>query len=267
MLEAKGLTLRYGSRTILDNISFCAERGEICALIGANGSGKSSLLHALAGLKGTSSGEVALAGRPIGTYSRREIARQIALLPQSPRAPEGFSVAQLVSHGLFAQHGLFARSRVAHAKQVVSQALEQTGLTDFSDRPFDSLSGGEQQRVWIAMTLAQQPRLLLLDEPTSYLDMGHQLEVLSLLRGLVKQSGMGVLMVLHDINHASLFADRIVALNACRIVADGAPAEVVTADLVHNLFGARVTVLRDVNCPTPYCIPCGQSYGSQRAAN
>lgn len=258
MLEARKLSVGYGGRKVLSDIDLRINEGEICALIGANGCGKSTLLRAMAGLQPISAGSVLLSEQNMAKIPRRAVARQIALMTQSPTGPDGLTVAQIVAHGLFARRGMFGRSDTMLDQHVVSEALDQTGLLSFADRPFDVLSGGERQRVWIALALAQQPRLLMLDEPTSYLDMGHQHEVLSLLRDLKDQRGIGIVMVLHDINHASWFADRIVALKDQRIVADGDPADVVTADLVLSLFGARVTVMQDRGGVHPYCMAQGR---------
>ncbi|MDA5558702.1 ABC transporter ATP-binding protein [Shimia sp. MMG029] len=258
MLEARGLSIGYGRRDILSGIDLHLKEGEICVLIGANGCGKSTLLRTLAGLETPSKGSVHLSGSPINKLSRREIARKIAVMTQSPTGPEGLTIAQLVIHGLFARKGLFGGSETAEDRRVVQDALEQTGLSNFADRRFDALSGGERQRVWIALALAQQPRLLLLDEPTSYLDMGHQQEILTLLCDLRDQRGLGIAMVLHDINHAIWFADHIVALKDRRIIAQGHPAEVVTPELVYALYGARVSLLSDPTDMRPYCVPEGR---------
>lgn len=256
MLESRGLSVGYDPRrSILSGIDLSLPEGEICALIGANGCGKSTLLRALAGVQRITAGDVLVSGRSITTLPRRDIARQIALMTQSPTGPEGLTVTQLVSHGLFARHGLLSRPDRAGDARIVAQALDQTGLTSFAHRPFDALSGGERQRVWIALALAQQPRMLLLDEPTSYLDMGHQQDVLHLLCDLRDQRGLGIVMVLHDINHASGFADRIIALQGGGILVQGTPADTVSPDLVYKLFGARVAVLPGTGGTRPYCIP------------
>lgn len=259
MITAQSISVGYGNRQVLRQIDLHLHEGEVCALIGANGSGKSTLLRALAGLHPVQGGSVLLSGQPMTGLSRRAIARKIAVLTQSPTGPEGVSVAQLVAHGLFARQGLFGRSIHRHDRQqAIEQALIRTGMLDHADRPFTALSGGEQQRVWIALTLAQSPRMLLLDEPTSFLDMGHQLETLDLLRRLQRADGIGVVMVLHDINQASFFADRIIALKDGGVVADGPPAQVMTANLVETLYGAHVTVLHDATGRHPYCIPQGR---------
>ncbi|SMR83536.1 iron complex transport system ATP-binding protein [Aliiroseovarius halocynthiae] len=254
MIEARNISVRYGDTAILHDISLTISAHEITTLIGANGCGKSTLLKALSGLHPVKTGEVLLSGHPLSDWSRKEIARQIAVLSQSPQAPEGLSVAQLVEHGQFSQKSLFSRGNLAD----VHWALEQTGMEDHADRPFDDLSGGEKQRVWISLALIQKPQMLLLDEPTSYLDLGHQIDLLNLLIRLQKDQGIGILMVLHDINQASFYADRLIALKDGHVYADAAPHDVISSELVKSLLNADVTVMQDQSGNHPYCVPFGR---------
>lgn len=236
MIKTKNLSVSYGGKPILEDINTQFNVGEITALIGANGCGKSTLLRTIAGLQPVDAGQVLLNDRAIASYNRRAIAREIGYLSQSPQAPEGVTVRQLVEHGAFARTRLFR----SPAKSDVEAALERVGLPAFADRPFASLSGGERQRGWIALTLLQAPKLLLLDEPTSFLDMGYRIEILRLIEDLKNESALGVVMVLHDINEAARFADRIVALKGGKIYRDGGK-ESIDATLPKALYGATVT--------------------------
>jgi len=241
MLEASRLTLRYGQRTVLQDIGIKLDPTQITAIVGPNGSGKSSLLRCLSGLAVPAVGRVSLDGRALRDWPVRKLSRRLAFLPQSPQAPAGLSLRDLVAHGRFAHGGLFRRS--SGDREAIDQALEQTGLTALQGRAFETLSGGERQRGWIAMALAQQSGMLLLDEPTTWLDVGHQIEVLDLLRRLNRQNGLGILMVLHDLNHAAGYADRIIAMKDGAICADGAPGQIIAPALIEQLFRVSAQVM------------------------
>ncbi|MBK4217877.1 ABC transporter ATP-binding protein [Paracoccus caeni] len=240
-LQASHLTLRYGRRAVLRDVGLDFDPTGITGIVGPNGSGKSSLLRCLAGLCAPSQGSVSMDGRAIRDWPARKLSRRLAFLPQSPQAPDGLTLRDLVAHGRFSHRGFFRTGRGDQA--AIDHALEQTGLTALAGRAFDSLSGGERQRGWIAMALAQQSGMLLLDEPTTWLDIGHQIEVLELLRRLNRQDGLGIVMVLHDLNHAAAYADRIVAIKDGAVCADGPPHQVVVPALIQNLFGVAAQVV------------------------
>lgn len=253
-LTAKDAYLGYGEAKVVKGVSLAIDPAQITVIIGPNGSGKSTLLSGLAGQLPLQHGEIWLGDRSVTRWTRRALARKLALLPQQPQAPEDILVRQMVSHGRFAHRKPFARlTKEDHAH--IDLALQQTSITELADRPVDALSGGQRQRVWIAMALVQAPHLLLLDEPTSFLDLGFQHQVLWLLQRLNREGGLGILMVLHDINQASFYADRIVALKDGEIVADGAPEDVVVPEIVEHLYGINVRAERSAVTKRPYCVP------------
>ncbi|SDJ07541.1 ABC transporter ATP-binding protein [Salipiger marinus] len=236
------LRLDLSGRAILDGIALDIAPGRVTALIGPNGSGKSTTLRAMAGLVSPDSGGVSLNGTPLPQMSRREIARALAFLPQSPILPEGITVRGLVERGRTPHLGSF-RPMTATDRAVVDRALDRTGLTALAARRAATLSGGQRQRAFIAMTLAQDTPVLLLDEPTTFLDLPYQIEVLRLVRALNQDSGQTVVMVLHDINLACRFADRVVGIRAGQVLFDGTPEEVVTGTSLEALYGCPLTVI------------------------
>lgn len=253
-LSARNLSLGYGRTHVVDRVDLTIDPAEITVIIGPNGSGKSTLLAGLAGQLSPQGGEVTLDDKPVQHWPRRALARRLALLPQQPLAPEDILVRQLVAHGRFAYRRAFA-PLCAEDQRHIDRAMAQTSVADYADQPVDALSGGQRQRVWLAMALAQAPELLLLDEPTSYLDMGFQHQLLDLLRDLNRAEGLGMVMVLHDINQASFYADRIIALDRGRVVADGAPERIVAPELVGRLYHLPVTMQRSPATGRPYCLP------------
>ncbi|AFJ01566.1 The iron-vibriobactin/enterobactin uptake porter [Methylophaga frappieri] len=239
MLETRHLSLSYQDKVVIPSTSLQFESSKIHCLIGPNGCGKSTLLRGLAGLLMPLAGNVLLDNRDIGRWRRKALAQRLALLPQNPIAPEGISVKQLVSHGRFPYQGLF-RQNSQEDIDAVDWALDATAMAPLQHRLFQTLSGGERQRAWIALALAQQSDILLLDEPTTYLDIGHQLEVLNLLEKLNQHHQITIIMVLHDINQASQYADRILAMRAGQIVADNPPLDLMHSALIQTVFGVNV---------------------------
>ncbi len=253
-LRADGVTLAYGELEVIHALDLPVPRGAITAIVGANGCGKSTLLRALARLMRPRTGAVLLDGQQIGGLPTKAVAKRLGILPQSPVAPEGLTVEDLVARGRYPHQRLF-RHWSAQDARVVDAALGATALSELRDRPVDELSGGQRQRAWIAMTLAQETEILLLDEPTTFLDLAHQIEVLDLLTGLVADHARTVVMVLHDVNQACRYADHLVAMCDGRIHAAGAPGEIVDADLIQHVFGLTAHVVEDPVTGTPLCVP------------
>ncbi|WP_261164182.1 ABC transporter ATP-binding protein [Microbacterium sp. Marseille-Q6965] len=259
ILETQGLRAGYGSSTIVDGVDLALPPGKISVIVGANASGKSTLLKTLARLLAPQDGSVLLDGSRIDALPTKQLARTLGLLPQAPVAPEGIAVADLVSRGRHPHQKLF-RSWTAEDELAVARALAETGTAELADAAVDELSGGQRQRVWIAMALAQEAEVLLLDEPTTYLDLAHQVEVLDLLTDLNRERGTTVAMVLHDINLAARYADHLFAMRGGRLVASGAPSEVVTAELVRDVFGLDAHVIPDPVSGTPLILPRGRHH-------
>jgi iron complex transport system ATP-binding protein len=258
-LRAERLTLAYGERAVVHELDLAIERGTVTAVVGPNGCGKSTLLRALARLLAPRGGAVLLDGRAIGSLPTKEVAKRLGLLPQSPVAPDGLAVEDLVARGRYPHQRIF-RQWSAQDEQAVDAALAATGMDELRLRPLDELSGGQRQRAWIAMTLAQQTEILLLDEPTTFLDLAHQIEILDLLADLVADHGRTVVMVLHDLNQACRYADRLVAMRDGRVHRSGPPAQVVDAELVQEVFGLPAQVIEDPVTGTPLCLPFGRRH-------
>ncbi len=256
-LAAERLTLGYGDRKVVRDLTVTVPTGRVTVVVGANACGKSTLLRGLARLLAPSDGAVLLDGKDITSLATRDVARVLGLLPQSPIAPEGITVADLVGRGRYPHQGWF-RQWTPDDDAAVADALAQTGVLDLAGRSVDELSGGQRQRVWIAMALAQRTDLLLLDEPTTFLDVAHQVEVLDLLADLNRDLGRTIVMVLHDLNLAARYADHLVAMKDGRIVAEGAPADVVTEETVAEVFGLASRVVPDPVSGTPMVVPIGR---------
>lgn len=253
-LKAEGLNIGYSERLVIEGLSLSIRRGEITALVGPNGSGKSTLLKTIGRLLKPSAGAVYLDGVSIARLPTAEVARQIAVLPQGPVAPSGLTVGELVEQGRFPHAGALRMLR-HQDYSAITEAMELTGMSEFAHRQLDSLSGGERQRAWIALALAQATPVLLLDEPTTFLDIGHQLEVLDLVRRLNVERGMTIVLVLHDLNHAARYSSRMIVLNMGRIVADGPPESVLTPALLAEVFNVRAHIIQDPESGTPICLP------------
>jgi len=255
-LAAEGVRLGYGDRTIVDDLDLEIVHGTITTVIGPNGCGKSTLLRALSRLLAPSRGQVLLDGRRIDRMPTKEVATVLGLLPQAPTAPEGLTVGDLVARGRH-PHQAWYRQWSGDDEEAVAEALAWTGIADLAERPVDELSGGQRQRAWISMALAQGTELLLLDEPTTFLDLAHQVEVLELVTRLNTERGRTVVMVLHDLNLAARYADRLVAMKDGVIRAQGTPAEVITEPLLREVFGLDARVVPDPVAGTPMVVPIG----------
>jgi len=237
-LEVEGLQVVLGGRVILRDLSLVFPAGKVTAILGPNGAGKSTLLRVLAGLLQPTAGEVRLGGEVLTHFGRKELARRLAILPQRPQAPADMTVARLVACGRYPYGRLFQRDRVADAR-AVAEAMNATGVTELAERQVASLSGGESQRVWLALALAQEPEILLLDEPTTYLDVAHQLQVMEIIRRVNRERDVTIIMVLHDLTQAVRYADQLAVLAQARLMGWGKPQSVLTPNLLARVFGVR----------------------------
>ncbi|MET0475789.1 MAG: ABC transporter ATP-binding protein [Mycobacterium sp.] len=253
-LGTRELSLGYGTTPIVNGLTVDVTAGAVTAIVGPNACGKSTLLRGLARLLKPSGGQVILDGTDIARLRTKDVARRLGLLPQSSIAPEGITVADLVTRGRF-PHQTMLRQFSRDDQQAVAAAMAATGVTPIAGRPVDELSGGQRQRVWVAMVLAQQTPLILLDEPTTFLDIAHQIELLDLFSDLNHEQGRTIVAVLHDLNHACRFADEIIAMKAGSIVAHGDPSEVITANLVEEVYGLKCQIIDDPETGTPLVIP------------
>ncbi|OSC72932.1 ABC transporter [Streptomyces sp. BF-3] len=257
-LAARDITVGYDDRTVIDQLDVAIPSGVITTIIGPNGCGKSTLLRTLTRLLKPTGGTVVLDGEDIGTLRTKDVAKKLGLLPQAPVAPEGLTVADLVARGRH-PHQSWLRQWSSDDADVVRRALVMTGVADLADRTVDSLSGGQRQRVWISMTLAQGTDLLLLDEPTTYLDLAHAIDVLDLVDDL-HESGCTVVMVLHDLNLAARYSDNLVVMRGGAVLAQGHPRDVITAELLHEAFGLRAKVIGDPVGDRPLIVPIGRAH-------
>ncbi|MFT4189364.1 MAG: ABC transporter ATP-binding protein [Aeromicrobium sp.] len=255
-LRVESATFGYDKKVVGESLSVAIPDASFTAVVGPNACGKSTLLRVLSRLLTPEAGSVLLDGRAIGSYPAKEAARRVGLLPQSALAPDGIRVADLVARGRFPYQKLIRQWTEQDEKAVV-EAMEATSVTELSGRLVDELSGGQRQRVWVAMALAQQTPILLLDEPTTFLDIAHQIELLELLRDLNRQ-GRTIVAVLHDLNHAARYASHLIAMRDGEIVAQGPPGEVVTAALVEEVFSLPCRVIDDPVTGTPLVVPEGR---------
>jgi len=244
----------YGGAPVVRDVSLSVPAGEVTTIIGPNGCGKSTLLRVLARLLRPDSGEVRLRGEPISGLRTRELATQLSMLPQNPVAPEGMTVADLVARGR-QPHQPWYRQWSREDEQIVEDAMDSTGVLDLAERPLDELSGGQRQRAWIAMTLAQQTDIVLLDEPTTHLDLAHAVEVLDLVMRLRRDTGRTIVTVLHDMNLAARYSDRLVVLREGVVLAEGTPGEVLVPDLLAQAFGLEAIVFQDPAQGLPTVVP------------
>jgi iron complex transport system ATP-binding protein len=265
-LSTKGLSLAYDGVSIIRDLNLAIPAGKISVLVGANGCGKSTLLRGLARLLKPYGGTVYLDGQSIFNLATKEVAKQLGILPQGPVAPEGLTVRDLVAQGRYPYQNWLQQWSEKDEK-IVQQALEITNLLALADRGLDTLSGGQRQRAWIAMALAQDTDILLLDEPTTFLDLAHQIEVLDLLYELNQHQERTIVMVLHDLNQACRYADYLVVVQQGRIFTAGEPKQVMTEEMVQEVFGLGCRIVPDPVVGTPMCIPIGRKGERKLQAN
>ncbi len=263
-LTAEGLTLAYDHVVVATDLSLSIPQGKITCIVGANACGKSTLLRALARLMKPKAGVVLLDGESIHRLPTKVVAGRLGILPQSPIAPEGITVADLVARGRY-PHQKWFRQWTRDDEAVITDAMRSTGTISLATRPVDELSGGQRQRVWIAMALAQGTDLMLLDEPTTYLDLAHQVEILDLLVDMNQRDQRTVVLVLHDLNQAARYSHHLIAMRDGGFVAEGTPAEIITETLVHEVFGLRCQIITDPVAGTPMVVPIGRHNNSARA--
>ena len=252
-LSANNLTVAYDKNIIINNLEIDIPEGKITSIIGSNGCGKSTLLKAIGRIIKPERGYIYLDGMDVYTLSTKEIAKKMSILPQSPKAPSGITVGELIAYGRFPhQHGF--KKLTVEDKKIIKWAMDITKLSEYEVTLVDNLSGGQRQRVWIAMALAQQTDIILLDEPTTYLDLAYQLEVLELLYNLNKKHGCTIAMVLHDLNLASRFSDYIIAIHSGNIIKYGTPGEVICEDVLKKTFNINAKIIKDSTSQKPICI-------------
>lgn len=256
-LQTKGVMFGYAHTPVLQDVSVTVPKGKISVILGANGCGKSTLLKTMARLLAPKEGAVLLDGKHLREIPLKQLARQLGILPQSPSAPGGIRVADLIMRGRFPYRTYFG-GVTQEDTQAVSRAMELMGVTELADRSVDELSGGQRQRVWIALALAQQTDFLLLDEPTTYLDIAYQLEILERLDMLNKEKGTTIVMVLHDINFAARYADHLFVMKKGRLIREGAPGEVITPDLLRDVYDLECRVMEDPVSHAPMILPVGR---------
>lgn len=264
LLKTNHIIAGYDKKVIIDQIDITIPSNQISVIIGANACGKSTLLKTLARLIQPASGEINLDGRKLTDIPPRQLAKVLGLLPQSPVVPEGITVANLVGRGRFPYQSFF-KGLGKKDYEAVEDALELMGITSLANRSVDELSGGQRQRVWIAMALAQQTDILLLDEPTTYLDITYQIEILDLLTDLNRKRGTTIVMVLHDINLSARYADHIFALQKGKLIAEGAPGDIITEALIKQVFNLDCTVISDPVSGSPFIVPKGRHHVNYEA--
>lgn len=256
-VKTNDLSIGYTDNLLFENLNLSIPRGEISVFVGSNGCGKSTLLRSIARLLKPQEGSILLEGKEVHSMSSREVAKKMGILPQSPVSPEGLTVHDLVKQGRY-PHQSWLKRWTEEDTEKVEAAMKATRVDQFRDKPVDELSGGQRQRAWIAMTLAQDTEIILLDEPTTYLDMTHQIEILDLLFELNETQGRTIIMVLHDLNLASRYAHNIIAIKDGAVFGQGTPENVINCDLVRSVFGMECQVSKDPLFGTPHCVPFGR---------
>ncbi len=252
-IETDRLKIKYGETIVIPELSIAVQSGTVTALMGANGSGKSTILRAFSQLLAPSQGTIYLNGRDIATLKTKDLAKQLAFLPQFQTVPSGISVRELIAYGRYPYQGLF-KQLSDRDRSAIDWALTTTQLESLADRSIDMLSGGERQRAWIAMALAQQTQILLLDEPTTYLDIRHQHDILLLVRRLNREQGITVVWVLHDLNQAAMFSDWLILLRQGRVFVQGRAEQVMTPEILRETFGTEMVILPHPQTGTPICL-------------
>jgi iron complex transport system ATP-binding protein len=252
-ISVKNLLVSYEDNVIIENMNLTIPKGKVSIIIGANGCGKSTLLKTISRIVKPKKGEIFINGKDIRKQKEKNIAKEVAFLPQGPICPSGLTVKELVAYGRF-PHQKLVGGLNSHDKEIIDWAIAETGLIEFSDREVESLSGGQRQRAWIAMTLAQETDIIMLDEPTTYLDMSYQLEVLEVLKKLNKERNITVAIVLHELNNACRFADNIIGLKKGKVVCEGKPLDVITEKNLKEIYGIEANLQVSDNGEYPICI-------------
>ena len=256
-LWAEHLTLGYDDKVVAHDLTVHIPDGELTVIIGPNACGKSTLLRTLSRLLQPRAGQVWLDGQAIQRYPTKDVARRLSLLPQSSTAPSDILVRELVARGRYPHQRLFSRWQ-ADDERAVQAAMTATGVAELADKPVDTLSGGQRQRVWIAMVLAQETPLVLMDEPTTWLDIAHQIDLLELMRELNRDRGHTLVVVLHDLNHACRYATHLIAMRDGKVIASGVPKEIVTPQLIEAVYGLACVIIDDPVSGTPMIVPVGR---------
>lgn len=252
-ITTKNLNISYGNIDIVKDLNLKIPKGKITTIIGANGCGKSTILKTIGRIINPKSGNIYVNDKDIHKQNPKDLAKEMAVLPQSPQAPSGLTVEELISYGRFPHQSGFGKAK-KEDKDIVNWALEVTGILEFKDRDIDDLSGGQRQRAWIAMALAQETDILLLDEPTTYLDLAHQLEILKLLEELNKKEGRTIVMVIHELNNAARFADHMIGVKKGKIVCEGSANQVMTKENLREIFNIDAEIVKDPRTQRPVCI-------------
>ena len=252
-ISVKNLSVSYENNSIIENMDLSIPKGKITIIIGANGCGKSTLLKTISRINKPKTGDIFINNKNIKNIKEKDIAKEVAFLPQGPVCPSGLTVRELVAYGRF-PHQKMIGGLNSHDKDVIDWAIEETGLSEFKDREVENLSGGQRQRAWIAMTLAQETEIIMLDEPTTYLDMSYQLEVLEVLEKLNKEKNITVVIVLHELNNACRFADNIVGLKKGKVICEGRPLDVINKETLRTIYGIDASLVHSEDGRYPICM-------------